>query len=186
MGGPPLSVDWKAVAHVTLSLNDYEAACGTPRNAEELLLPEQERIMILKAWGYTLNDIRRLSRPVHIVRAQRQATRLKYANGQRPVDMTFKDIVQNVLFFGCHSKKKRELAKQLEDDDSSSCRFAQAQDVRMHSVSNSKKKRSSKSSSSPPLVPLYVDKSDKSNGSSESINTMEISMRSGTSQLLAQ
>ena len=168
-----MAVDWHAVAHFSLSIDDYEANRAAPkRSLEELLLPESTRVQMLKEWGYTADDIRKLCRPVYIDRARRQATRLQYSNGQRVFDVTVWDVVMNLITMGCHAKKKREVADNESSlDDSmrsqgSISRLCQAQDLVL------KHPRKTKSSKVPQL---HVDKSNGSAG------TLETSMGSRSS-----
>lgn len=170
-GGPPLAVDWHAIAHFSLSIDDYEANRVAPkRSLEELLLPEDTRVQMLKEWGYTADDIRKLCRPVYIDRARRQATRLQYSNGQRVFDVTVWDVVMNLFTMGCHGKKKREIANNGLDDSvrsqGSVARLCQAQDL---VLKHPKRNKTIK------VPQLHVDKSNGSAG------TLETSMGSRSS-----
>ena len=164
------------MAHFSLSIDDYEANRVAPkRSLEELLLPEDTRVQMLKEWGYTADDIRKQCRPVYIDRAKRQATRLQYSNGQRVFDTTPWDVLMNLFTMGCHGKKKREVAANELLDDSSSVgsgfsRLCQAQDLVLK-----KKKKHSKNNKSANASHLHVDKSNGSAG------TLETSMGSRSS-----
>lgn len=173
-GGPPLAVDWEAVAHFSLPIDDYEANRMAPRRSlEALLLPEKTRVNLLKDWGYSDQDIRQLSRPVYIDRARRQATRLKFSNGQRAFDVTVWDVMLNLCTLGCHRQKKREqqnmaVANGSLDDSSqgrSFSRLCQAQDIVLKDPHEKKGTLNN-------LRDLHAD---------DSTGTLETSMQSGNS-----
>eukprot|EP00977_Amphora_coffeiformis_P004403 scaffold936_cov106-Amphora_coffeaeformis.AAC.9 len=183
--GPPLSIDWEAQRHLQVKIDEYEA-CRQRRATEQLIIPVEERMIILKEWGYSRTDIRKLARPVHVERARRKASRLKYyANhnhhrGGGALNIT--DILKNIVTLGCNGKKIRE---EVFIDDSTTSTLAsrvcdaqrakerrgsfastQQQSLSHHKTTTLLASSSSSSSSSSGKDPVVVDASQTSGMSS--------------------
>lgn len=127
-----MSLDWKALRHVNLRVDEYEA-CRVRRKVDELIIPTEERMVILREWGYSRSEIRKLSRPVNLERARRKASRLRYHanNGQATRDM--RNILKTILSLGCYGKKRRQEQLYIDDDSTTSTlasRVCQAQQAK--------------------------------------------------------
>lgn len=179
-GGPPLALDWKAVGHFSFTVGDYEAhRPGPRRSVEALLLPEATRVDMLKEWGYTSQDIRQQCRPVYIDRARRQATRLRFANGQKTFDLSAWDLLFKLLTMGCHGQKKQDNSNRVDGGAIRGSKLCQAHDIVLHNNNNNKKEKKNSNtlpSKSAASLDLHHDTSNATTG------TMETNVESTTTQ----
>jgi hypothetical protein len=72
--GPPLSIDWPCEKNCMFDFEAYEANRPERRVRASMQMSKEIRIKLLKAIGYSYQDIVRLTKPVNIARAQRRHT----------------------------------------------------------------------------------------------------------------
>jgi hypothetical protein len=74
--GPSLSIAWGFESEETASVDNYEELLllSPRRQRMEMLMPPQVREQILKRAGFTKRQIREVTKPVNICRAQRRRT----------------------------------------------------------------------------------------------------------------
>mmetsp|Transcript_8333 Transcript_8333/g.20498 ORF Transcript_8333/g.20498 Transcript_8333/m.20498 type:complete len:212 (+) Transcript_8333:143-778(+) len=73
--GPSISLGWEQESTISLpSVEEYEEAKPSPRRGAEMLLPKKQRVNMLLASGYTLNQIRTCDQECDATRNQRART----------------------------------------------------------------------------------------------------------------
>jgi hypothetical protein len=111
VSGPALSIEWEPMAEITVPLNEYEVhRASTRRESREMIVPARVRFHMLRAVGYSTDEIVRATRPVNVVRKQRKRTleTLHLHSWHYLQERVFRGA-RNVLSGGDKKKKELEL-----------------------------------------------------------------------------
>jgi len=73
--GPPVQLDWDYEESKNLKLEEYERTRSTRRSMRQMVLSYYRRCDILKSAGYTMHEMKRVTRQANKVKRQRDTTK---------------------------------------------------------------------------------------------------------------
>lgn len=105
--GSPVGIDWKHFSEATISVDAFESTHPPRRCSSQLRMPSVVRLRMLRAAGYSLADVRKLTKPVNIARARRRRSlEMSEFMAVHELSESFRRSTLNVLTLG--SRKRRE------------------------------------------------------------------------------